>query len=118
MKPLQVPSLDSDKETLSTFLCKPDIRKSYNKLLGVAKNYHNKLANNWFLNQCIDKEIIPQQFISKNHPKESKSQSFKDEWNDMTKQHSIELMKKALEDEVIRESEALHDVTSRFNLLL
>ena len=89
-KPPEVPSLDSDKETLFTFLCNPDLRKFYNQHLEKIKKYSNLKANNWFLEQCLSKKIIPQSFRSKNMPKYTKSPSFKKDWLEMTTQHSLQ----------------------------
>ena len=117
-KPLEVPSLDSDKETLFTFLCNPDLRKFYNQHIDKIKKYSNLKANNWFLQQCFERKIIPQSFMSKNMPKNCKSESFKRDWLETTKQHSLQLIEKALNDDKIKENKLLQEIANNFNLLV
>ena len=117
MKPLQVPSLDSSQLTLSTFFSNPDFRKLYNKLLDTLKQWKNLEALTWFLEQCLRHKVIPESFKSKAKPKNSSSKSSKDEWNQATLDHSLDLVKVALSDQRNAMNILMEDVQSKYNVL-
>ena len=56
--------------------------------------------------------------MSKNMPKNCKSESFKRDWLETTKQHSLQLIEKALNDDKIKENKLLQEIANNFNLLV
>ena len=116
MKP-QVPSRDSSQDTLSTFLAIPVFRKLWIELLDSTKKLKNLEANVWFLVQCLNFNVIPQSFVSKIKPKNSKSFSFKKEWSNVLHRQALDLIQKTVEEDKVTLSNLLEDIQSKMNVL-
>ena len=103
-----IPSQNSSQnmENLSTFLSNSDFRKLYNKTIGLVKKYQYLCANNWFIQECINKNLVPSTFRISNQP-HSKNPSFSSRWTNASKRTSIEWMKITLEEDLKQERKVL-----------
>ena len=110
-------SSNQNDETLSKFLSNLEFRKLYNQLLTKLRKYRYLEANNWFLSKCLEEQIIPKSF-KVTYKVQNSSKEFLDRWTDTTKNASTELMKIALEKDMIKENTMLEDVTNQLNVLI
>ena len=89
-----VPSDDScqDNVNLKLFLADDTCRFFYNKLLNLATKYSKACSDVWFIEKCIQEEVIPKIFRVSNKPP-SQDDDITAQWNSATQNTSTEWMK-------------------------
>ena len=95
-----VPSENSCQDNVSfqTFLSDDTTRYFYNKLQNLGSKYAKVCSKVWFIEKCIQENVIPKTFrVSNKSP--SQDTNMASQWKSATQNTSMEWLKLALEKE-------------------
>ena len=82
-----------NQDVVTTIISSKNLHKVFHQSKSKLKQLHNKYSQRWFLDQCLDRDLIPATFRLNNKPSKSHSEVSKHLWEDNLSKSSQNLIK-------------------------